>query len=65
MNVAIGKSGIATSRLQCWLRRCWRSGAQGDKKTPAGQAPVNVPELRRLLAHFLWRGWHGVEHLLR
>ena len=33
-------------------------------KTPGGQVVLSVPELRHLLTHLLWRGWHGVEHLL-
>ena len=37
--------------------------ARGEK-TPGGQVPLSVPELRPLLTHLLWRGWHGVEHLL-
>lgn len=34
------------------------------EKSPIGQVPLSVPELRHLLTHQLWRGWHGVEHLL-
>ena len=37
--------------------------ARGEK-TPGGQVPLSVPELRHLLIHLLWRGWHSVEHLL-
>jgi hypothetical protein len=37
--------------------------ARGEK-TPVGQVPLSVPELRPLLAHLLWRRWHGIEHLL-
>ena len=38
--------------------------ARGEK-TPGGQVPLSVPELRHLLTHLFWRGWHGVERLLR
>jgi hypothetical protein len=34
------------------------------EKTPGAQVPLSVPELRHLLTHLLWRGWHGVGHLL-
>jgi hypothetical protein len=34
------------------------------RKNPDGQVLLSVPELRHLLTHLLWRGWHGVEHLL-
>ena len=37
--------------------------ARGEK-TPAGQVPLSVPELRHLPTHLLWREWYGVEHLL-
>jgi hypothetical protein len=35
-----------------------------EKKTPVAQVRLSVPELRHLLAGMLWRGWHGIEHLL-
>jgi hypothetical protein len=35
-----------------------------EKKTPRGQVPLGVPELRRLLTHVLWRAWHSIEHRL-
>jgi hypothetical protein len=25
---------------------------------------LSAPELRHLLTALLWRGWHGIEHLL-
>jgi SRSO17 transposase len=37
--------------------------SRGEKNS-SGQVPLSVPELRHLLTHMLWRGWHGVEHLL-
>ena len=37
--------------------------ARGEK-TPPGQVPLSVPELRRLLAHLLWPAKHRVEHFL-
>jgi hypothetical protein len=64
MKSATGKAGTDTSRLPCWPRRYWPFCARGEKKTPVGQVPLSVPELRHLLAHLLWRGWHGIEHLL-
>src|ERR1017187_1617061 len=60
-----GKDGTGTLRWSCWPQRCWLSCAHGEKKTPGGQVPLSVPELRHLLTHLLWRGWHGVEHLLQ
>jgi len=45
-------------------RLYWPFCAHGEKKTPVGQVPLSVPELRPLLAHLLWRRWHGIEHLL-
>ena len=38
--------------------------SRGEKNLP-GQVPLSVPELRHLLTHLLWRGWHGAEHLLQ
>src|ERR1022692_1552355 len=35
-----------------------------EKKTPDPQVRLSVPELRHLLTALLWRGWHGIEHLL-
>jgi hypothetical protein len=35
-----------------------------EKKTPDAQVRLSVPELRHLLTALLWRGWHGLEHLL-
>ncbi len=37
--------------------------ARGEK-TPDAQVRLSVPELRHLPTALLWRGWHGVEHLL-
>ena len=37
--------------------------ARGEK-TPDAQVRLSVPELRHLLTALLWRGWHGLEHLL-
>jgi hypothetical protein len=37
--------------------------ARGEKTLEA-QVWLSVPELRHLLTAMLWRGWHGVEHLL-
>jgi SRSO17 transposase len=37
--------------------------ARGEK-TPDGQVPISVPELRHLFTRLLFRGWNGVEHLL-
>src|SRR5579875_3624202 len=62
---AAGMAGIATSHLPCWPLPHWLRCDPEEKKTPAGQVPLSVPELRHLLAHLFWRGWHGVEHLLR
>ena len=45
--------------MQCY-RRCERV----EKKTPDKQVRLSVPELRHLLTALLWRGWHGIEHLL-
>jgi len=64
MKSATGKAGIGTSHWLCWPQQCWLFYARVEKKTPVGQVPLSVPELRHLLAHLLWRGWHGVEHLL-
>jgi hypothetical protein len=45
--------------MQCYLC-CERA----EKKTPDAQVRLSVPELRHLLTGMLWRGWHGIEHLL-
>jgi SRSO17 transposase len=37
--------------------------AHGEK-TPHAQVRLSVPERRHLLTRMLWRGWHGLEHLL-
>ena len=44
---------------QCYLH-CERV----EKKTPDAQVRLSAPELRHLLTALLWRGWHGIEHLL-
>src|SRR5271165_6489010 len=41
-----------------------RTLAGNSQKTPDGQVRLSVPELRHLLTALLWRGWHGIEHLL-
>ena len=48
--------------LAMLAQQCWPYCVHGEKKTPDGQVPLSVPELRHLLTHLLWRGWHGVEH---
>src|SRR5271163_3952139 len=60
-----GKAGIGTSRWLCWPTPYWPFCAYAEKKTPDAQVPLSVPELRHLLTRLLWRGWHGVDHLLR
>jgi hypothetical protein len=34
------------------------------KKPSVKKVPLSLSEIRHLLALCLWRGWHGVEHLL-
>lgn len=60
----VGMAVIAISRWPCWRLQRWSFRALEEKNISDGQVPLSVPELRRLLAHLLWRGWHGVEHLL-
>jgi len=36
-----------------------------EKKFPTRRVRRSVRELRHLLTAMLWRGWHGVEHLLQ
>jgi hypothetical protein len=38
----------------------------GEKKTSLKKVPLSVPEIRHLLALWLWlwRGWQNLEHLL-
>jgi len=62
---ATGKVVNDTSRWPCWpmlvlsvLR------ARGEKNSKNAQVRLSVPELRHLLTALLWRGWHGIEHLL-
>ena len=38
--------------------------ARGENTLEA-QVRMSVPELRHLLTGMLWRGWHGLEHLLQ
>lgn len=59
-----GRAGTDISHWLCWPMPCWPFCAPGEKTIPAGQVPLSVPELRHLLTHLLWRGWHGVDHLL-
>src|ERR1039457_7314067 len=61
---ATGKVGTGTSRWPCWPMLCCRCCAPAEKKTPNAQVRLGVPELRHLLTALLWRGWHGIEHLL-
>jgi len=44
--------------------QCYPYCAHVEKKTPDAQVRLSVPELRHLLTGVLWRGWHGLEHLL-
>jgi hypothetical protein len=37
--------------------------ARGEKNSRRA-SEARVPELRHLLTALLWRGWHGLEHLL-
>src|ERR1017187_10418181 len=61
---ATGKVGTGTSRWPCWPMLCCRCCAPAEKKTPNAQVRLGVPELRHVLTALLWRGWHGIEHLL-
>jgi len=36
-----------------------------EQKTPKGQVPLSVPELRHLIGKMLWRGWYSLKHLLK
>jgi len=51
-------SGMLAAAVLAILR------ARGEKNSMR-QVPLSVPELRHLLTHLFWRGWHGIEHLLR
>jgi len=64
MKFATGKAGIGTLPWPCWPTQFSSYCAHGEKKTPAGQVPLSVLELRHLLTDLLWRGWYGIEHLL-
>ena len=44
---------------------CYLCCVREEKKTPEAQVRLSVPELRHLLTGMLWRGWHGLEHLLQ
>jgi hypothetical protein len=65
MKSATGKAVIGTSLWPCWTTRCLIAVLRARReKTPDGQVPLSVPELRHLLTHLLWGRWCGIEHLL-
>lgn len=50
---ATGRAGIGTLLWPWWPMRYWSFCAHAEKKTPGGQVPLSVPELRHLLTHLL------------
>jgi hypothetical protein len=57
--------GVETGKIsQRDSLQCWPFCAAQEEKTPGAQVPLSVPELRHLLTHLLWRGWHGVDNSL-
>jgi len=61
---ATGTVGTGILRCPCWPMQCYPYCERVEKKTSRRASAAQRTRTAPLLTGMLWRGWHGIEHLL-